>query len=176
MPVIAPLPMESLDEESRARIAAGQATGMYTQTLPLQVMARAPAALRAMDEGYKAMFRRSLLDDRLRELLRVRSALLNGCGPCSQSRKEDSVSEDDVQCLADPEAANYTRRERLALRYLTLMCTDHLAITPQTYLELSEEFATEEIVELGWTCAQTMAGHRFMHSLDLLGTGEPILA
>lgn len=175
MPVIAPLPMEALDEECRARIAAGQATGMYSQTLPLQVMARAPAALRAMDEGYKAMFRRSLLDDRLRELLRVRSALLNGCGPCSQSRKEDSVSEDDVMCLADPDAANYTRRERLALKYLTLMCTDHHAIVPATYLELAGEFSTAEIVELGWTCAQTIGGHRFMHTLDLLGDGKPVL-
>lgn len=175
MSVIAPLPMEALDEECRGRIEAGQATGMYSQTLPLQVMARAPAALRAMDEGYKAMFRRSLLDDRLRELLRVRSALLNGCGPCSQSRKEDSVSEDDVMCLADPDAANYTRRERLALKFLTLMCTDHHAIVPATYLELAEEFSTAEIVELGWTCAQTMGGHRFMHTLDLLGDGKPVL-
>ncbi|RYY29129.1 MAG: carboxymuconolactone decarboxylase family protein [Sphingomonadales bacterium] len=175
MPVIAPLPMEALDEECRARIRAGQATGMYSQTLPLQVMARAPAALRAMDEGYKAMFRRALLDDRLRELLRVRSALLNGCGPCSQSRKEDSVNEADVMCLADPEAATYTRRERLALKYLTQFCTDHYAITPATYIELAEEFSAAEIVELGWTCAQTSSGHRFMHTLDMLGDGEPVI-
>ena len=86
-----------------------------------------------------------------------------------------SVSEDDVMCLADPEAANYTRRERLALKFLTLMCTDHHAIVPATYLELAEEFSTAEIVELGWTCAQTMGGHRFMHTLDLLGDGKPVL-
>lgn len=175
MPVIAPLPLEALDDESRARIEAGLATGMYSQTLPLQVIARAPAAMRAMDEGYKAMFRRSLLDDRLRELLRVSSALLNGCGPCSQSRKEDSVSEEDVQCLADPDAASYSRRERLALKFLTLLSTDHHAITPTVYLELAEEFTPAEIVELGWTCAQTMGGHRFMYTLDLLGTSAPVI-
>jgi len=175
MPIIAPLPMSEIDAESRARIEAGQATGMYSQTLPLQVMARAPAALRAMDEGYKAMFRRSLLDDRLRELLRVRSAQLNGCGPCSQSRKEASVSEEDMACLVDSDAANYSRRERLALQFLTHLCTDPDRIVPQTYLELAEEFCIPEIVELGWTCAQTMAGHRFMHTLDLLGEGEAVL-
>lgn len=176
MPVIAPLPLDALDPESRARIDAGLATGMYTQTLPLQVMARAPAALRAMDEGYKAMFRCSLLDDRLRELLRVRSAQLNGCGPCSQSRKEASVSEADVACLVDPDAAGYSRRERLALGFLTALSTGPDAITPGTYLELAEVFSAAEIVELGWTCAQTMAGHRFMHTLDMLGDGEPVLA
>ena len=175
MPVIRPLPLEELGAEATARIDAGLASGMYTQTLPLQVMARAPAALRAMDEGYKAMFRCSLLDDRLRELLRLRSALINGCGPCSQSRKEESVSATDVQCLVDFDVSGYSRRERLALSFLTLMCSDHHAIVPETYLELAEEFSPAEIVELGWTCSQTIAGHRFMHTLDLLGDSEPVI-
>lgn len=175
MPVIAPLPMAEIDAESLDRIDAGLKTGMYSQTLPLQVMARAPAALRAMDEGYKAMFRRSLLDDRLRELLRVRSAILNGCGPCSQSRKEDSVSEGDVACLVDPEAASYPPRERIALRFLTLLSTDHHAITPDFYRELAQHFSAAEIVELGWTCAQTMGGHRFLHTLDMLGSEAPVI-
>src|SRR3546814_15375712 len=77
MPVIAPLEMDEIDTESRARIDAGLATGMYSKTLPLQVMARAPAALRAVDEGYKAMFRRSLLDKRFRELLLLRWQHIN---------------------------------------------------------------------------------------------------
>jgi alkylhydroperoxidase family enzyme len=175
MPVIAPLPMDSLDEDSRVRIEAGLKSGMYTQSLPLQIIARAPAALRAMDEGYKSMFRRSLLDDRLRELLRIRSAQLNGCGPCSQSRKEESVTEEDVVCLTDPDAASYSRREQLALRFLTLLCMDHGKITPATYQELAEEFAVPEIVELGYTCASSIGAHRFMHTLDILGTAEPVL-
>ena len=79
MPIIAPLAEEQLDAESRERIAAGMATGMYTTTFPLRIMARSPAALRSMDEGYKALFHRGLLDDRLAELLRLRSAQLNGC-------------------------------------------------------------------------------------------------
>ncbi|EQA96598.1 alkylhydroperoxidase family enzyme [Sphingobium wenxiniae] len=176
MPVIAPLPLDDVDAESRARIDAGLATGMYSQTLPLQIVARAPAALRALDEGYKAMFRRSLLDDRLRELLRLRSAQINSCGPCSQSRKEESVSEEDVACLFDTDSGGLSRRERLALRYMSLMSTDHYAITPDVYRELGEEFSAAEIVELGWTCAQTIGGHRFLHSLDMLGTAPPVVA
>src|SRR3546814_1673860 len=98
-----------------------------------------------MDEGDKSMFMRSLLDDRLREVLRLRSAQINACGPCSMSRKEDNASEDDVACLADPDAANYTRRERLALKFLTLMSTDHYAITPETYRELGEEIGRAHV-------------------------------
>lgn len=169
MPVIAPLAMDAIDAESRARIDAGLATGMYSQTLPLQVLAHAPNALRALDEGYKAMFRRSLLDDRLCELLRLRSALLNACGPCSASRKDDSVGEAEVACLTDPALqGNLSRRERLALAYMTQMSTDPASVGRATYAALTEEFSPGEIIELGWTCSQTIAGHRFMHSLDLL--------
>lgn len=174
MALIAPLAEEDLDAESRERIAAGMASGMYTTTLPLRIMARAPAALRSMDEGYKAMFRCSLLDDRLRELLRLRSAIINGCGPCSVSRKEN-LGEQEVVCLANPDAAGSTRRERLALRYMTLMATDHFKITAETYRELAEEFSAQEIVELGWTCASTIGGHRFIHSLDVLGDSMPVI-
>lgn len=176
MPIIAPLPMEEVDEASRARMEAGMATGMYTTTFPLRIVARAPAALAAMDESYKAVFRKSLLGDRLAELLRVRSAQINGCAPCSASRKEETVSEEDIACMVDPDAANYSPRERLALRFLTLMATDHHAVTPDVYRELATEFTTAEIVELGWTCSMNIAGHRFMHTLDALGDTPPILS
>lgn len=175
MPIIAPLAEDQLDAESRERIAAGMATGMYTTTFPLRIMARAPAALRSMDEGYKALFHRGLLDDRLAELLRLRSAQLNGCAPCSSSRKDESISEDEVACLVDPAAAGADRRERLALRYLTLMATDHHAITADVYRELAEAFSTAEIVEMGWYCGTLIGGHRFMHSLDVLGDAAPAL-
>lgn len=175
MPVIAPLPMEEVDEVSRRRIEAGMATGMYTTTFPLRIMARAPAALAAMDESYKAGFRKSLLDDRLMELLRVRSAQINGCAPCSASRKEETVSDEDVACLADPEAASYSPRERMALRFLTRMANDHHSIGAEAYRELAAGFSTPEIVELGWHCSTLIAAHRFMHTLDVLGDTPPIL-
>lgn len=179
MPVVAPLDMDAIDADSRARIEAGLATGMYSQTLPLQVLAHSPNALRALDEGYKAMFRRSLLDDRLCELLRLRSAMLNACGPCSISRKEGSVDEADVACLIDPAlqgAGGLTQRERLALDYMTRMSTDPGSVGRETYAALKALFSPGEIIELGWTCSQTIAGHRFMHSLDLLDSGEPVEA
>lgn len=175
MPIIAPLEESHLDPESRDRIAAGLATGMYTTDLPLRIIARAPAALRAMDEGYKAMFRRSLLDDRLCELLRLKSAQINGCTPCSASRKEGSITEEEVSCLTESNAGA-NRRERLALSFLALMATNHHAISADTYRELAEEFSAAEIVELGWTCSATIAGHRFIHTLDVLGEGKPIIA
>ncbi len=176
MPVIEPLPMDEIDAESRARIAAGEKTGMYTMTLPLQIMAHSPAAFRAMDEAYKAVFRRGHLDDRLKELLRLRSAQLNGCAPCSISRKEaGTVSEDDVTCMDDPAASNYSPRERAAIGFLNTYCADPHLITRETFRALGKHFSPGEIVELAHTCTSNAAGHRLMHMFDVLGDSEPVI-
>jgi hypothetical protein len=36
-------------------------------------------------------------------------------------------------------------------------------------------FTSAQIVELGFTCAQTMGLHRFLHTLDLYGTGPSVI-
>jgi alkylhydroperoxidase family enzyme len=175
LPRIEPIPYDELPEDTRDRIEAGMATGMYSTPLPLQVMAHSPMVIRAMDEGYKAHFRAGAVDPRLQELLRLRSASLNSCQPCSASRKDDSVSEEDVACLIDIDERRYTRREVLALRFADLFATDHHAIGDDTYRELADEFSAEEIVELGWLCAQSLGVHRFMHTLDLFGDAAPVV-
>ena len=106
---------------------------------------------------------------------RLRSAQVNDCQPCSVSRKEDSVAEEDVACLAAVDEGRYSRREVLAIRFFDLFSTDHHAITAETYAELSQEFTAEEIVELGWLCGQSLGVHRFMHTLDILGSGAPVI-
>jgi alkylhydroperoxidase family enzyme len=101
----------------------------------LQILARSPLAVRALGDGYKAHFRTGSLEPRRQELLRLRSSQLNACQPCSASRKEGTVSEQDVACLDDP----------------------------------------EQVVELGWLCAQSLGVHRLMHTLDVLGTEPAVL-
>ena len=83
MPRIAPIAWEDLTDEARTRIEAGVATGMYRMTLPLQIVAHSPNALRGMDEGYKAVFGCSSVGSRTQELMRLRSAQVGACGPCS---------------------------------------------------------------------------------------------
>jgi alkylhydroperoxidase family enzyme len=172
---IEPIPYDELSDEARSRIDAGTETGMYTTPVPLQIVAHSPTALRGMDESYKAHFGRCALGPRIEELLRLRSAQINACMPCSASRKDESITEDDVACLVDVDEGRYDRREALALRFLDLFATDHHAIDDDTFRELATVFSVEEIVELGWLCGQFVGGHRFMHILDVLGEGEPVL-
>jgi alkylhydroperoxidase family enzyme len=173
---IQPIPYDELDPELRRRFDAGLAEGRYTMTAPLQVYAYAPDEAIAMDESYRLTFRRGLLGPRLQELLRIRSAQLNGCAPCSSSIKEESVGSDDVACLLDdPAAGALDERERLALEFLTLMSNDPFAIDDETFRRLAGVFGTAEIVELGMACARYIGGHRWTHALDIFGTAEPVL-
>lgn len=173
---IEPIPYDDLDPELRARFDAGLAEGRYTMTAPLQVYAYARDEAIAMDESYRLTFRRGRLGPRLQELLRIRSAQLNGCAPCSSSIKEDTVEADDVACMLDGAAAEaLDERERRALEFLTLMSNDPYAIDDASFHRLAEVFDTGEIVELGMACARYIGGHRWTHALDIFAATEPLL-
>jgi alkylhydroperoxidase family enzyme len=174
MPRIEPIPYDELDPELRRRFDAGLAEGRYTMTAPLQIYAYARDETIAMDEAYRLTFRRGLLGPRLQELLRIRSAQLNGCAPCSSSVKEDTVSSDDVACLVEG-AEGLDERERAALDFLALMSNDPFAIDDSTFHRLAAVFSTAEIVELGMLCSRHIGGHRWTHALDIFGASEPVL-
>jgi alkylhydroperoxidase family enzyme len=173
---IEPIPYDELDPELRERYEAGSATGMYSMTTPLQIFAYAKAQAIAGDEQYKLTFKQGLLGPRMEELIRISSAQYNGCGPCSSSRKDDTISDADVACmLTDLDDPTYTERERRALRFVRLMCTDHHAIDDDVVRSLGEVFTTAEVVELGMITARFIGSHRWMHVLDVFSPDAPVL-
>ncbi|MEE2030856.1 MULTISPECIES: carboxymuconolactone decarboxylase family protein [Rhodococcus] len=176
MPRIEPIPFDELDPDLRSRYASGLEAGRYTTDVPLRIYAYAKTYAVASDERYRLTFRQGLLDVRLEELLRIRSAQINGCGACSASRKNASISDEDVTCMAGPlESAGYSERERRALKFLDAFNRDHHAIGDHDLLELAEVFTTAEIVELGQMCATFIGTHRWTHILDVLDDSEPVL-
>ena len=122
------------------------------------------------------MGKQSLLGARIVELIRIRSAQLGECQPCMQSRKHDSITDEDVACLVTPGGSALTEQERLAVKFLDLLSADHHAIDDEVYRELATVFTTAQIVELGFTCANTMGVHRFIHTLDVFGSSPPAIA
>ena len=117
----------------------------------------------------------SLLGGRILELLRIRSAQLGECEPCSQSRKHDSITDDDVACLLAPRHESLTPQEQLAVEFLDLLSGDHHMIDDAFYRKLGEHFTAAQIIELGFTCASTMGLHRFLHTLDIYGDSIPVI-
>ena len=71
---IEPIAWEELPEESRAMMESGTATGMYSTTVPLQIIAYSSMAMKGLHDQYEATFRKGVLEPRLVELLRLHSA------------------------------------------------------------------------------------------------------
>jgi alkylhydroperoxidase family enzyme len=175
MPRIEPIPLEELADEPRRIIEEGVANGTYATPIPLQIFAYKTSQILMTNAARGAWGQKSLLGGRILELLRIRSAQLGECQPCMQSRKHDSITDEDVACLITPGASDLTTQERLAVQFLDLLSADHHAIDDEVYRELGEVFTAAQIVELGFACANSMGLHRFIHTLDVFGSGEPVI-
>ena len=175
MPRIEPIPLEEMADEPRRIIEEGVANGMYATPIPLQMFAYKTQQILMTNAARKMMGQQTLLGGRIHELIRIRSAQLGECQPCMQSRKHDSITDEDVACLLAPGHGQLTEQERLAVQFLDLLSADHHAIDDEVYRELGEVFTAAQIIELGFTCANTMGVHRFIHTLDPYGTSEPVI-
>jgi alkylhydroperoxidase family enzyme len=175
MPRIEPIPMEDLAEEPRKIIEEGVANGTYATPIPLQIFAYRTAQIVNTHAARTAWGQKSLLGGRILELIRIRSAQLGECQPCMQSRKHDSITDEDVACLITPGGSDLTEQERLAVNFLDLLSADHHAIDDEVYRELGQVFTAAQIIELGFACANSMGLHRFIHTLDVFGNSEPVI-
>jgi len=175
MPRIEPIPLDQLAEQPRRIIDDGVADGTYATPVPLQIFAYKTAQILMTNAARSVMGKQSLLGARIVELIRIRSAQLGECQPCMQSRKHDSITDEDVACLLAPGSSQLTVQEGLAVEFLDLLSADHHAIDDDVYRELGKVFTAAQIVELGFTCASTMGLHRFIHTLDVFGTMPPVI-
>jgi alkylhydroperoxidase family enzyme len=175
MPRIQPIPMDELSPQSREIVEAGVADGMYATPVPLQLFAYRSAQLAQVNMARTHMGAGTLLGGRILELLRIRSAQLGECEPCSQSRKHDSITDDDVACLLAPGHGTLTGQEQMAVEFIDLLSADHHAMDDDFYRRLGEHFTAAQIIELGFTSASSMGLHRFLHTLDVYGDSPPVI-
>src|SRR5207244_4872500 len=123
-----------------------------------------------MDEKRKERGEGSLLGGRILELIRIRSAQLGECQPCMQSRKHDSITDEDVACLLDVSGSDLTDQERLAVTFIDLLSADHHAIDADFYRQLAEVFTAAHTLELVFSCAQALGPRSIIHPHAVRGT------
>jgi alkylhydroperoxidase family enzyme len=162
MPAVQPVAWDDLDPVLQAEIVARVASRTLSSTLPVQVWAHSPAAATAWVRLLAELQERGALDERLRELVRLRISSFTQCRTCQTGRKSDSVTEEELACLS-PDDARFTDVERAALDYADLFCTDPSAIVDDTYRRLGEHFSVEQVVELQMFCAMMLAGGRLAY-------------
>src|ERR1700742_3295070 len=175
MPRIAPIPLDELSAPSREIVEAGVAAGLYATPVPLQIFAYRSAQLAQVNMARTHMGADTLLGGRILELLRIRSAQLGECAPCSQSRKHESITDEDVACLLAPGHDALTPQEQMAVEFIDLLSADHHAMDDEFYKRLGEHFTAAQIIALGFTCAGVMGLHRFIHTLDVYGDSAPVI-
>jgi hypothetical protein len=87
VPRIQPVPFQELPEEVREHIEAGRRRGTSTGE-SMCVFAHSPYVALDVIESSGRNLNRGRLAGRLVELLRLRSAQLAACGPCSAARTD----------------------------------------------------------------------------------------
>jgi alkylhydroperoxidase family enzyme len=168
--------MDQLEPEFRQGLQAAVDAGVIASAVMPQIAAyNMPLMRKQMMSGQGPADMGVLLDPRLLELVRLRSAQIGGCQECADAKYGVTVSEDEAACLLTGDDQELTAREKLAIRYITLMHTDHHSIGDAFYQELATEFSVAEIVELGFYVAQNVGTHRLMHTWDLRGTDAPAI-
>jgi alkylhydroperoxidase family enzyme len=175
MPRIEPIPMDQLSSEARRIVDDGVAAGLYSTPIPLQIFAYKSAQLQLVDLARQHFGKGGLLAPRIVELLRIRSAQLGECEPCSASRKHESITDDDVACLVDPGHGSLDEQERMAIEFIDLLSGDHHAMDDDFYRRLGKVFTAAQIIELAFIVSQSMGLHRFIHTLDVFGESEPVI-
>jgi AhpD family alkylhydroperoxidase len=125
----------------------------------------------------QAVYEKTSLPPRLREIARLRVAVANGCPVCLNTRSPKAAAaglgEDGVQeviaCSVgqSPEIDGLSERERLAGEFADRFATDHHSIDDDLMQEIRATFTDVEIIELTALCAMTVGNGRFMTVLDI---------
>lgn len=136
----------------------------------------APAVGKLID----AVYHKSILPTRERELARMRIAQLNACGACANFRaasvQAESISEALYESVAEFRSdERFTPREKLAIEYAERFATDHDSIDDEFFSSLRAEFSDEEIVDLTLCAGAFVALGRFLAVLGI-DEGDPNFA
>lgn len=156
------VPPEAFPAALAEAVARGQATRMLSSTVPVQVWAHRPQAALAWLALLDQLHNQGLLDERLRELVRLRIASITACQACQLARKSDTVKPADLEALncASLDSDHFSLREQVALRYAEKFAADPQAVDDADFAALAAAFSTAETVDLQMFCTLMLAGGR----------------
>lgn len=118
-----------------------------------------------------------LLPARLKELVRLRIATLNGCVLCKTVRMApDVVSEDEAASGVDAvdSTSGFSARERAAIRFAEAMAVAHHDISDEDVAEMRRHFSDAEFLELSMMTGQYIGFGRVLAMLQLEVASCPI--
>ena len=124
-----------------------------------------------------AIYEKTSLPPRVREVARLRIAAANGCPVCLNTRSAnaaaDGFDEDTVEAVVScslggvHDLGELDDRERLAGEFADRFATDHHRIDDSFMAGVRDHFTDVEIIELAALCAMTIGNGRFLTVLGV---------
>lgn len=116
------------------------------------------------------------LSPRLKELVRLRIATLNGCATCKAARlAPDTIPEEQALAIDDYSGSDaYTPAEKAAVAFAEQMALDHHAIGDAEVAALREHFDDAAILELMMMAGQYIGFGRLLAILQLETVACPL--
>ena len=137
----------------------------------VQVWALSPELGAAVGGLAAAVYGDRLIEPRVREVARMRIAHINGCNVCQEWRfpemADRGVTEELYAHVDDPDAGDYSTKERLAIEYAEKFALDHRSLDDAFFERFRAEFTDAEIVELTAMIGNWLAFGRFQAVLDI---------
>src|ERR1700761_834823 len=117
-----------------------------------------------------------VLEPRLKELVRLRIATLNGCVLCKSVRMAPAVvSEDEAAAGVDhADEHGFTARERAAIHFAEKLALDHHNIGDDDVAAMRKHFSDAEFLELAMMAGQYIGFGRVLAMLQLEIAACPI--
>lgn len=133
----------------------------------MQLRPEAGQALVAFNE---AVFMKSILSAREREVARMRIAQINQCPICVSVRSETAVAQGLSEALYQQverysESAEYSPREKLAIEFAERFALDHRSMGDEFWSRLRANYSDAEVVDLGLFVAECLGIGRLVEVL-----------
>ena len=152
------IPREDLPEEFQ--MAWDGLNGLTGEPTFVEVFAQAPDVLRfVMNEFYMKLFFGGNVDQRYKQLVRLKLSLVHGCRTCNKQNVpgalEAGISQEQIDAMGDYENGPFSDADKAVLKFADQMVLTNMDgdMDEQLYGMLSAHFSDAEICELGTVMA-----------------------
>ncbi|MEM7283776.1 MAG: carboxymuconolactone decarboxylase family protein, partial [Pseudomonadota bacterium] len=127
-----------------------------------------------MQDFYAKIFFGGRVDQRYKQLARLKLSLVHGCRTCNKQNVpgalEAGISQAEVDAMENYQDGPFSDADKAVLRYAELVSMDNNteSLDEKLYAQLSTHFSDEEICELGVAMAVITGMAKLSFVLDLV--------
>jgi AhpD family alkylhydroperoxidase len=127
-----------------------------------------------IDSFYGGFFRSGRVEQKLKELLRLRLSTLHGCKFCNQGNRLDAlaagITAEQVESIEDPDSPAFNELEKATLRLADEICLTQPrgSLDESLYSDLKKHLDDAQIMELGMVAGLLTGMAKFMFVFNLV--------